>query len=294
MNKPHLPVLLQEVLEAFSPLKIHRFIDGTLGAGGHAAAILKAHPEISHYMGLDKDETALELAKETLKSFGEKIYFYHHGFERMEKLAEKETIDGILLDVGVSSMQLDKPERGFSFSKEGPLDMRMDQQADLTSAEIVNTYSEKELGEIFYTYGEERRSRACAKAIVKARMKKPLKTTIDLVEVLNPLFPYGGRLKIHPVTRIFQALRIAVNDELKALEGGICAAFKLLKPKGRLIVISFHSLEDRIVKHLFKRLEGGLVLTKKPIIATSGEARSNPRSRSAKLRVIEKLCIPAY
>lgn len=279
----HTPVLLEEVLDFFSyPMNV--FIDGTLGFGGHAEALIKAHPEIEMYYGFDKDPEALAYAQKRLP---EKLIPIHDSFSNLEGLG---VADGILLDLGVSSLQLDKPEKGFSFMQEGPLDMRMNPEGTLDARFVVNSLSEKELGEIFRIYGEERRWRQAAKAIVQARKKQRIETTLQLCQVLESVLKRTG--KIHPMTRVFQALRIYVNDELKTLENALFTALACLKTNGRLVVISFHSLEDRIVKHTFRHflLEEKCVniLTKKPVVATREEVRQNPRSRSAKLRALEK------
>lgn len=283
----HIPVLLKEVLEAFQDVKLEVFVDGTVGAGGHAAALLKAHPEIDIYYAVDRDESALEFARVNLKDFS-CVEFVHANYADIEV----EGIDGILMDLGVSSMQLDQSERGFSFMREGPLDMRMDQTARLTAKEVVNRYSEKELGRIFHEYGEEKRWRQAASAIVQARKKQKIETTKQLAEVLRPVLGWQ-RKHFNPMTLIFQAIRIEVNGELSRLEKALENAVEHLKSGGRLAVISFHSLEDRIVKQTFKRLKDEeksiAILTKKPIIASDEEVKHNARSRSAKLRVVEKL-----
>jgi len=290
----HEPILVKEFLSFFSELTLRHYIDGTVGAGGHAHAILEAHPEIERLYGFDRDPEALEIAGETLKSFQEKITLIHSNFLDFDQYVP-ESVEGIFLDLGVSSMQLDRPEKGFSLYKEGPLDMRMDPTSHPDAEEVVNHYSEKELGQIFREYGEEPRWRQAAKAIVEARRKKRLKTTTDLTEALKLVLTWGGRRgkKIHPMTLVFQALRIFVNDELKGLEKAIPKGIEALAPGGRFGVLTFHSLEDRIVKHTFRRfaMEEKVVkvLTKKPLIAGEEETRRNPRSRSAKLRFIEKL-----
>lgn len=294
MSYPHIPILLNEVLEPFQGSKIDLFIDGTLGAGGHAEAILKAHPEIVRFLGFDRDSDALALAKGRLACFGSKVQFIHANFRHMKNWVEKGKADGIFLDLGVSSMQLDQPERGFSFSKEGPLDMRMDPEAALDAAHVINTFPEPRLAQIFYEYGEEPRSRRAAKAIVEARRKKQILTTSDLVEVLRPVLTWRGRKgkSVNPLTLIFQALRIFVNDELNTLQEGLKEAIELLAPGGKIGVISFHSLEDRIVKNTFRDAAKNdivTILTKKPIVPSKEEVQSNPRSRSAKLRFAEKI-----
>jgi 16S rRNA (cytosine1402-N4)-methyltransferase len=281
----HAPVLLDEVLDLFKDMNLVTFIDGTLGAGGHAFAILSAHPEIKQYIGFDRDPQAMALAKEKLEPFKEKVKIIHADYA---DLAEHVlAADGILLDIGVSSMQLDLAERGFSFSKEGPLDMRMNPHADLDAQYVVNHYSEKKLGEIFKEYGEERRWKMAAKAICEARKKYVISTTTGLVKALQPVIGFSSG-PIHPATRIFQALRIEVNQELKQLEEGIKKGLSILNEGGRMAIITFHSLEDRIVKHRFKEEKAMKIITKKPITAQSAELRLNRRARSAKLRCIEK------
>lgn len=291
MTKAHEPVLLQEFLEFFSEKKIRFFVDGTVGAGGHSRALLEAHPEIERFIGLDRDPAALELAQENLKPWKEKLTLVHSNFRYLKEAVPLESVDGIFFDLGLSSMQLADSGRGFSFYHEGPLDMRMDPTAQLDAATLVNTFSQRELEKIFREYGEESRYRAAAKAIVEGRRKKQIVTTKDLTELLSKSFPWR-RKKFHPLTLIFQALRIYVNDELISIEEALPQAVDLLKKGGRLGVISFHSLEDRIVKQSFrsfsqeKRVQ---ILTKKPLIASREEVRNNPRSRSAKLRFLEKL-----
>jgi 16S rRNA (cytosine1402-N4)-methyltransferase len=289
VKKVHEPVLLQEILHAFKDVDLRLFFEGTVGAGGHAEAILKAHPEIKRYFACDRDFSALKIAKETLKEFEDKIDWIHGPYADVGAYLKKKKvagIDGFFIDIGVSSMQLDQGERGFSFMSDAPLDMRMDVEGPLTAKMIVNKYPEKELARIFFEYGEERRSRQVAKAIVEARRKKPIETTFQLSKVIEPFATKG---KLHPSTLVFQALRIVVNDELGQLERGLKSVIDLLNPGGRVAVISFHSLEDRIVKNVLrdekKRLE---IVTKKPMIATAEEMKKNPRSRSAKLRVAEK------
>jgi 16S rRNA (cytosine1402-N4)-methyltransferase len=290
----HEPILVEAFLSFFENKQIRVFVDGTLGAGGHARVLLEKHPEVERFYGLDQDVQALEIAKETLKGFSPVVNFVHGNFKALQQLIPEVKVDGIFLDIGVSSMQLDRPEKGFSFSKQGPLDMRMDVSQDLTAEIVVNSFSEKELGRIFRELGEEPRWRAAAKAIAEGRKKKKLKTTVDLTEALKHVLTWSGRRgkKIHPMTLVFQALRIFVNNELGAIEEVIPQAIELLKPGGRLGIISFHSLEDRIVKHAFKKFAQEkkiILLTKKPLCAGLAEIRRNPRSRSAKMRFIEKL-----
>lgn len=301
---PHIPVLLEPVLEALLPAE--RIIDGTLGAGGHTGALL-AHGA-GEVLGLDADESALELARMNLAAWGDRVHFEHTSYGKMRDAARRlgwEQVDGILLDLGVSSMQLDQPERGFAFRHDGPLDMRFDPHSPQpTAAEIVNTWDRDELADIFYRYGEERRSRQLAGAIVSQR---PFETTRQLAEVIERVAPRRKSDKIHPATRLFQALRIAVNDELGTLERTLPIAIDLLRSGGRLAVISFHSLEDRIVKQAFRLASTDCIcppevpvcqcdheatvrlVTRKPVVADEDEVERNPRSRSAKLRVVEKL-----
>lgn len=308
----HHPVLLQEVVEIFKNCELTQFVDGTAGAGGHAAALLEAHPEIEVYIAIDQDTTALTLASNHLAQWKEKTIFIHGNFADFDHYLKKQGItkvNGILVDLGVSSMQLDQAERGFSFSKMGPLDMRMNQQGAVTAADIVNTWSEEELGALFRDYGEEKRWRIAARAIAVARSRAPILTTQDLVDVLKPALPWNPKKGINPLTLVFQALRICVNRELEVLNTFLPKAIDTLAPAGRLAVISFHSLEDRIVKQQMRFAAsdkwdtagiGGMFLDKdplvtlkprKPIIASDIEVKENPRSRSAKLRCVEKLPI---
>ncbi len=308
MTQPHVSVLLNEILSFYEDRPIRFFVDGTLGAGGHSEAILKAHPEIEKLIGIDQDDLSLATAKKRLEPFGDKVVFIKGNFEDLDKYlktANIKHVDGMLFDLGVSSMQLDIAEKGFSFSKDGPLDMRMNQDSQLTAAEIINTWSEKEIGRVLREYGEEKYWRKAASAIVLARNEKTIKTTTELADLLRPLFSWKKK-GINPLTLIFQGLRIAVNRELEVLEKMIPKALESLGKGGRLSVITFHSLEDRIVKNLF-RFEasdkfdtvglGGVfkdkvptikILTKKPIAPSDDEVKINPRSRSAKLRCVEK------
>lgn len=309
----HQSVLLQEVITALQPRPGGIYLDGTVGAGGHASAILRMSAPDGQLFGFDQDEDALAIAKTHLAEFGNRVHLLHANFDLLERMAELHHIppvDGLLLDLGVSSMQVDRPERGFSFQADGPLDMRMNRTTGPTAAELVNRLPETELADLIYRYGEERHSRRIARAIVKAR---PLRRTLELAEVVaraaggRQPSKKRGRAKIHPATRTFQALRIAVNDELGALERVLPQAIRLLKPGGRLAVITFHSLEDRIVKHTFKQEAQDCIcppdrpvctckhkatiriITKKPITPSSAELHTNPRARSAKLRVVESI-----
>lgn len=282
------------------------YIDGTLGGGGHASAILAAAQPGGRLLGIDADPAALAAARARFAAAGlpDEAYVFEHGrFAEMADLATKRGIagvDGILLDLGVSSHQLDTPERGFSFGSDGPLDMRLDPTRGPTAADLVNGLEERELADLIYRYGEERGSRRIARLIVERRAQRPFSTTSELAALVARAIGRGGRERIHPATRTFQALRIAVNAELDQLEAALPQAVELLRPGGRLAVISFHSLEDRIVKQFF-RAESGYggsanerpvrlsIVTKKPVEATEAEARDNPRARSAKLRVAERV-----
>jgi 16S rRNA (cytosine1402-N4)-methyltransferase len=305
----HVPVLLEPVLEHLVPLEKlpTRVIDGTLGAGGHTGAMIARG--VGHVLGLDVDPQAIAIATQNLASVSDKVTIVQASYETMidhlATLQWQDGVDAILLDLGVSSMQFDTPERGFSFRYDAPLDMRFVADGRLTAADIINSWSGEDLAHIFYRYGEEDNSRIFAKAILA---KRPLHTTQQLSAVLEQVMPkFKGKpvKSIHPATKVFQALRIAVNDELARVENGLQAGIKALRSGGRFGVISFHSLEDRIVKDLFKEWSTEIVsppgmasiqakpalgdlLTKKPIEATPTEASANPRARSAKFRVIQK------
>ncbi|EKX50828.1 hypothetical protein GUITHDRAFT_85227 [Guillardia theta CCMP2712] len=275
--------------------------------GGHAASLLEQHHgALEMYMGIDQDPEALAMAGRRLEKFNPKVKLVRGNFAEMKSIAsanglEERSIDGILLDIGTSSLQLDDAARGFSFMRDGPLDMRMDPNGLLTAADIVNNWSEEAIAEVIYQYGEERKSRSIAKKIVTARTEKPISTTLvlclaypphvsppcqQLCKIIGgPRFSKG----IHPSTLTFQALRIAVNRELHVLTHVLPQAMDLLAPGGRLAVISFHSLEDRIVKQTFRDSGSFRLVTKRPITATTEETKKNPRSRSAKLRIVEKL-----
>lgn len=291
---PHKSIFLEEFLQFFASANPKSFIDATLGAGGHSEAILTSHPQINSWIGIDQDKSALELAQKRLQMLlqGKRAQFVHLGFaQAAQMLAQQgDTYDGIFMDIGVSSMQLDQAHRGFSFRFDGPLDMRMDQESELDAAFIVNKWDSKKLEQIFREFGEEPHAKKAADMISLARKKKKLQTTHDLVEALKGLWPHGRK---HPATRVFQALRIAVNRELEQLEQSLPLFMNLLAPGGKLGVITFHSLEDRIVKNCFrdraKSEAGWMILTPKPIEPSFKEQKANPRSRSAKLRFIEKL-----
>jgi 16S rRNA (cytosine1402-N4)-methyltransferase len=285
----HRAVLLNEALGYLDPQPGRRYIDATFGAGGHTQALLERTAPDGSVLALDLDERALESGRDLLSNWGSRLTLAKANFRDVLAEAQRHgflDVDGVLADIGVSSMMLDDAARGFSFMREGPLDMRMDRSQQLTASDIVNTYSEKEIADILYTYGEERRSRPIARSIVRSR---PLATTLDLGRAVGRVLGSARYGKIHPSTRTFQALRIAVNAELENLQVFLDSAASCLRPGGRLAVITFHSLEDRIVKNAFRASTApGKPLTKKVITATAEEVQSNPRARSAKLRVWEK------
>jgi len=307
VSEIHIPVLRSEIIERLAPRKPGLIIDATLGLGGHAAALLGACPECS-LLGIDRDPDALDPASERLRKFPNRCVFVCSPFDRLPSILAAEGLSqpmAILADLGCSSLQLDRAERGFAFSSDGPLDMRMGKEGP-TAADFVNTAEPADLLRVLYEYGEERRARSIVRAIVRRREEKAFERTSELAEIV--LRALGrGREKIHPATRTFQALRIAVNDELRQLENFIGPAVESLAPGGRIGIISFHSLEDRIVKRSFRRLAGRdprrsgpqlvlppppslvKVLTPRPIRPSQEEVRSNPRSRSARLRVAEKI-----
>lgn len=280
----HIPVLSREVIEGLAVHPGGHYLDATVGGGGHSRLILEAAEDVQ-LTALDQDEDALIAAQQNLAEYEQRVKFVRSNFAAYKFLPN--TFDGILADLGVSSYHLDTPERGFSFRHAASLDMRMDQRQSLTAADVINQWDEGELAEIFFKYGEERLSRQIARRIVARR---PLQTTVALAEAIAsavpPRYRYG---RIHPATRVFQALRIVVNDELKSLETFLEQAPKALVPGGKIAIISFHSLEDRIVKHGLRNSPWLRVLTKKPITASEEELAHNPRSRSAKLRIAERI-----
>jgi 16S rRNA (cytosine1402-N4)-methyltransferase len=281
----HLPVLSREVISALAIRPGGRYLDATVGGGGHSEAILQTYPDI-RVTALDWDEQAIIAASQRLAEYRSRIQFILTSFADFEY--KNAYFDGIIADLGVSSYHLDTAERGFSFRNTAPLDMRMDRRRDLTAREIINNWNEKELADIFFKYGEERLSRRIARRIVE---KRPFTTTTELAEEVAYSVPKQYRYgRIHPATRVFQALRIVVNEELTAIENFLDRAPLGLVPGGRIAVISFHSLEDRIVKHKLRESELQ-VITKKPITAQNDELENNVRSRSAKLRVAEALQI---
>jgi 16S rRNA (cytosine1402-N4)-methyltransferase len=314
----HLPVLYNEVLAGLRPRPGGFYIDGTVGTGGHAAGLLEQSAPDGRLLGLDRDPTALAAARERLAAFGDRVQLVQASYTRLAELTAEGSADGILLDLGLSSLQLDDPGRGFSFQSDGPLDMRFDPTADLTAAEIVNSWPLDELADLLFEYGEERLSRRIARAIGAAR---PVRGTRELAEVVSravggPPFARGSvphslrsggwrgrrREKTHPATRTFQALRIAVNGELEAVAQVLPIAARLLRPGGRLAVIAFHSLEDRLVKRFLRTTQAEAPATsmpppavlalravnRRPIEPTAEEVAANPRARSAKLRLAER------
>lgn len=281
----HVPVLLQEVLEGLDLDDNSVLVDATLGLGGHTRAVLETVDGV-RVIGFDRDARNLELAKQALEDLKDRIEFVRASFSEIEEYV-KEPVDAVLFDIGFSSLHVDDPKRGFSFMKDGPLDMRYDQSQDLTAEAIVNGWTRDELAELFRKLGEERFAMPIATAIFKARKKNRIKRTSELAEVVSSAVRRSG--KHHPATKVFQALRIAVNDELGEVEKGLDAAVKVLKPGGKLAVISFHSLEDRIVKNFIKDREDLEPVTKKPIKPEFEETKVNPRARSAKLRIAKKI-----
>ncbi len=308
LTQTHIPVLLREVLQALNIQSGKRYVDATVGGAGHAVAIMKASAPDGKLLGLDRDLEAAERAAERLAPFGKRAQVAHENYEHLEDIVKRTDFfpaDGVFFDLGFSSWHIDKGERGFSFRHDGPLDMRFDTTSHgLTADEIVNQWPETELIHILRKYGEEIHSRRIAQAIVTAR---PIHRTTELAQVIASAVGNPKGKHIHPATRTFQALRIAVNDELETLARTLPKALHILYPGGRLAVITFHSLEDRIVKHFFQQEERECIcppespictcehtptvkrLTRKPITPSAEEVQANPRSRSAKLRVVEKL-----
>ena len=292
----HVPVMLKEVLEGLQVKPGSVVIDGTLGFAGHSKEILKLIRPGGKLIGIDQDQDALRQAKINLSAESPDIHLVHHNFVEIDQILKNlgiKNVNAILLDLGISSFQIDSPERGFSLRKEGPLDMRMDVSGTFKASDIINTYTESDLADILKNFGEERFSRRIAKFIVEERKKTTIQTTTHLAQiVVRALGIRGKSQKIHPATRTFQALRIVVNDELNRLALTIDRAVSLLKKHGRLAVISFHSLEDRIVKTRFRELakeKKVQLVTKKPLYPTEEEISINPRSRSARLRVAERV-----
>lgn len=297
-NFPHTPVLVEEVIRHLLVRSEDSYIDGTVGAGGHAEEILKRLKGEGRLLGIDRDSHILSIAQDRLKGFGGRCLFLHGSYEDLEAACHAlgtHQVDGILLDLGVSSFQLDCAERGFSFSpsKEAELDMRMDPTTSETAQSIINRASPREIERILRDYGEEPFAKRIARAIIEERRRRPIQTTTELASLVSRVIPRRAHpSRIHPATRTFQALRIAVNHELERLENFLEKVPPFLAPGGRLVILSYHSLEDRLVKRSFlrRRQEGSFsVLTKKPIRAGEEEIRKNPRARSVKMRVAEKM-----
>ena len=304
----HEPVLLEEVLSALRPASGGLYVDGTVGGGGHSEAILEACSPEGRLVAFDRDDWALNAAASRLARFGDRMELHHEAFAGLAKRLAKRRCDGVLLDLGVSSPQLDEAERGFSFQADGPLDMRMDRRQSVTAAQLVNELESEKLAEIFWKLGGERKSRRIARAIVEQRSMQRLDTTKQLAEAVERACPRRGA-RTHPATVVFQALRMAVNDELGQVEAGLEAGWSVLKPGGRLAVITFHSGEDRVVKQFGRRLAKPYTvrgevdlpelrepreplakeLSRKAIKPSKEELDRNPRSRSAQLRVLEKI-----
>ncbi len=304
----HKPVMLEECIQGLEIKADGIYVDGTLGGAGHSKEIAKRLSEKGLLIGIDRDEEALKAAKENLKEF-QNIKFVHNNHDNIKEIIEElniEKVDGILLDLGVSSYQLDEKNRGFSYLGENELDMRMDKTQELTAKIVVNTYEEEQLANLIYEYGEEKFSRRIAKNICEYRKQKQIETTKELVEIIEKSIPKAKQKDGHPAKRTFQAIRIEVNDEIKPLYKTVQNCISILNPQGRLCIITFHSLEDRAVKNAYIEAKGkcicpkdlpycvcgakteGKIITKKPIVATKEEQEENSRSKSAKLRIFEK------
>lgn len=309
MEFKHKPVMLEECIQGLNIKENGIYIDGTLGGAGHSKEIVKRLSKEGLLIGIDRDEEALKAAKEKLKEFPN-VKYIHNNHDNIKEIIEElniEKVDGILLDLGVSSYQLDERNRGFSYLGENELDMRMDRTQKLTAKEVVNTYEEEKLADVIYQYGEERFSRRIAKNICIARKEKTIETTKQLVEIIEKSIPKSKQKDGHPAKRTFQAIRIEVNDEIKPLYETVKNCIDCLKPGGRLCIITFHSLEDRAVKNAYIEATGrcicpkdlpycvcgakqlGKIITRKPIIASEEEQEENSRSKSAKLRIFEKI-----
>jgi 16S rRNA (cytosine1402-N4)-methyltransferase len=305
----HVSVLVREVVELLCPQPGKRYLDGTLGGGGHSEELLRLSSPDGEVLGLDRDADALEAARERLRRFDRRLIVRQASFADAGGILREigwQRVDGVVLDLGISSHQIDSPERGFSFRAEARLDMRMDRQQSLDAEQIVNTFPQGELERIFRDYGEEPRARRLARAIVDQRKTQPIKSTSELVRLVERVAG-AGRREHHPATQVFQALRITVNQELQHLERFLQNGYETLRPAGRMAIISFHSLEDRMVKTAFRKWNRGCVcpprvlrcrcgwsqkaklLTKKPIVPSAAEIGSNPRARSAKLRAVERI-----
>ena len=293
MSPLHEPVMVAEVLEHLDPSRGGVFVDCTVGLGGHARALLEAGA--SRLIGLDRDPEALDRARVELRGFGDRVELVHADFRRFGAVLDERgvtSVNGVLADLGVSSLQLDSPGRGFSFRQDGPLDMRMDTTTGPTAAESIRDADERALADVIYEFGEERRSRRIARAIVAARQHEPITTTARLADIVRRATPRTGYSRIDPATRTFQAIRIWVNGELTGLDGFLGEVARRLEAGGRMVAITFHSLEDRIVKHSLRALQaegtGLRIRTKRPIVPSEAELTRNPRARSAKLRAAEQ------
>ena len=289
----HEPVMVPEVLELLAPSRGGLFVDCTVGLGGHARALLEAGA--SRLLGLDRDESALAIARDELSAFGDRVSLMHADYRDIDRVLDERGVAGVsgaLADLGVSSMQLDADGRGFSFRRDEPLDMRMDRSRGPSAADLLRDAEETDLADAIFRFGEERHSRRVARAIVAARRESAVETTGKLAAIVRRAVPHRGHQRIDPATRTFQALRIWVNRELDGLDAFLASAARRLLANARLAVITFHSLEDRIVKHTFRALEkadaGLRILTKRPLIPSDGEVARNARARSAKLRAIER------
>lgn len=310
-KRPHIPVMLNEVLKTLSPANHETYIDGTFGAGGYTSAILDSAS--CNVIAIDRDPNVKPSVETLQKKYGKRFSFLEGCFGDMDNLlatTEHQSVDGVVLDIGVSSMQIDQAERGFSFRFDGPLDMRMSASGQ-DAQTFINTAAEEVIADVIYKYGEERLSRRIAKAIVERRKEKQITTTLDLADIVRSVYPKTYH-KIDPATRTFQALRIFINDELGELERGLVAAEKILKSGGRLVVVTFHSLEDSIVKDFFKKRSDAKkavnkykadteethssfkLIERKAIQASKEESKINPRARSAKLRVAQRTDKPVY
>lgn len=308
MEFKHKSVLLQECIEGLNIKENGIYVDGTLGGAGHSSEILKKLSSKGKLIGIDRDEEALKAAKERLKEYENVLYLHgnHDDIKELLKSIQIDKVDGILLDLGVSSYQLDERARGFSYMGEATLDMRMDKTQELTAKDVVNNYTEEKLSRIIEEYGEEKFAKNIARNIVKDRQISPIETTMQLVDIIRKSIPISKQKDGHPAKRTFQAIRIEVNNEIEPLKETIRNCIECLKPEGRLCVITFHSLEDRAVKQAYSDAEGkctcpkdlpycvcgyhseGKIINKKPIVASKEEQEENPRSKSAKLRIFEK------
>lgn len=311
MDFKHVSVLLNECIEGLAIKPNGVYVDGTLGGAGHAKHVCEKLSKEGHFIGIDQDHNALRVSKERLSDVAPEVSIVYSNFSSVKEVLDDlgvEGMDGMLIDLGVSSHQLDEPSRGFSYMHDAPLDMRMDQESDFSAYDVVNDYSEQGICDLIRAYGEDKWAKRIATFIVKAREIKPIETTYELVEIIKNAIPYSARKDgPHPAKRTFQAIRIEVNKEIDIIKPTILDAVDKLKPGGRLCIITFHSLEDRIVKHTYKELEDPCtcarqmpicacgkvptvkVITRKPILPSEEELEFNPRARSAKLRIVEKL-----